>query len=76
MDMSNLHNNIKIEDIILKIKVLVFYSGVFIPDRKKHGHTDKIIGILGEVPLPLPLGCVEDIIISFVGGKAGMSVCL
>ena len=44
--------------------------------RNDIGHTDKILSILDEAPLPIYIGRVEDPIISSIGGKGEIVIFL
>ena len=44
--------------------------------RNDIGHTDKILSILGEAPLPIYIGRVEDPVISSIDGKGDIVMFL
>ena len=56
--------------------ILVFDNMSLSMSRNDIGHTDKLLRILGEAPLPLSIGRVEGPIISCIGGKGGIVVFL
>ena len=49
--------------------ILVFDNVSLSMSRNDIGHTEKLLRILGEAPLPLYIGRVEEPIISCIGGK-------
>ena len=49
--------------------ILVLYIVTLSMGRKDLGNTYELLGVIGEAPLPFPLGHVKDLMISFIGGK-------
>ena len=54
--------------------ILVFDNMSLSMSRNDIGHTDKLLSILGEVPLLIYIGCVEDPIISCIDGKGDIVI--
>ena len=55
----------------------LYIYDVLISTRRKYlGHHNEILGILGEVPMTLPIGHVEENIISGIGGKGEFVISL
>ena len=45
-------------------------------DRKYHGRPDEFLGTLGDIPFPLPLRSVVDIIISIIFNKVDLIILI
>ena len=45
-------------------------------DRKYHGRPDEFLGNLGDIPFPLPLRSLWDIIISIIFNKVELIILL
>ena len=56
--------------------ILVFDNVSLSMSRNGIGNTDKLLRILGEAPLPLSIGRVEEPIISCIGGKGDIIIFL
>ena len=57
-------------DISWHLDPILIFDGVPLSlEIKFIEHTDKLLRNLGYIPFPIPLGHVEDIIISFIGVK-------
>ena len=56
--------------------ILVFDSVSLSMSRNDIGHTDKLLRIIGEAPLPLSIGRFEEPIISCIGGKGEIVIFL
>ena len=44
--------------------------------RKDIWHADELIGIIGEAPLPPPVGCDENLIVSCIDGKYELVIAI
>ena len=56
--------------------ILVFYGLPLSIGRKDLGHYETFLGIIGYMPFPIPLGSVENLIISFWGIKGELLIFL
>ena len=56
--------------------ILVFDNVSLSMSRNDIGNTDKLLRILGEAPLPLYIGRIEDPIISCISGKGEIIIFL
>ena len=56
--------------------ILLFDVISFSTSRKDIGYTDKLLRIIGEAPLTLKIGRVDDTIISFIYSKSDIVILM